>query len=71
MNETMTREGPVRHLRVVTEIGVIHAPVKLQPDHDGRIRVGSYGSEEARFPSPMRRNGRLVFALPGGGEVLE
>ena len=70
MKETLTDEGYIPHLQVVTAIGVILAPVKLQPDADGKIRIKTEGSEVTRRPAPMRRNGRLVFALPGGGEVL-
>lgn len=70
MSATLTSEGYIPHLQVSTDDGVILAPVKLQPDHDGRIRIKTEGSEVTRRPAPMRRNGRLVFALPGGGEVL-
>lgn len=70
MKETLTDEGYIPHLQVVTAVGVILAPVKLQPDADGKIRIKTEGSEVTRRPAPMRRDGRLVFALPGGGEVL-
>lgn len=70
MDATLTSEGFIQHLEVVTDAGVILAPVKLQPDFDGRIRCADVGSEITRRPAPMKRNGRLVFALPGGGEVL-
>ena len=70
MSATLTDEGYIPHLEVVTAVGVILAPVKLQPDADGKIRIKTEGSEVTRRPAPMRRDGRLVFALPGGGEVL-
>ena len=70
MKETLTDEGYIPHLEVVTAVGVILAPVKLQPDADGKIRIKTEGSEVTRRPAPMRRNGRLVFALPGGGELV-
>jgi len=66
---TDTSEGPIPHLRH----GDLLCPVKLE-----RVEFGSgwklkkapqygYGNEK---PMPMRRNGRLVYALPGGGEVV-
>ena len=55
---TKTREGFVYHLK--TDEG-IRLPVKLDFDSE-RI-------EDTYFP--LRRNGRLVFATPGGGEILE
>lgn len=66
----MTREGAIPHLLVVTDAGTLLAPVKLQPNDAGKVRMSKNGNGLARYPAPMRRNGRLVFALPGGGEVL-
>lgn len=66
----MTREGAIPHLPVVTDAGMILAPVKLQPNDAGKVRMSKNGTDMGRYPAPMRRNGRLVFALPGGGEVL-
>lgn len=60
----MTREGAIPHLPVVTDAGMILAPVKLVLDSPIYLKAN------AIKPDPMRRNGRLVFALPGGGEVL-
>lgn len=55
---TNTRQGFIHHRK--TESG-IRLPVKLDFDSE-RI-------EDIYFP--LRRGGRLVFALPGGGEILE
>lgn len=55
---TNTRQGFIDHL--VTDDG-IRLPVKLDFDSE-RI-------EDTYFP--LRKEGRLVFALPGGGEFLE
>lgn len=74
MKSTHTTEGEIPHLRVIVFGGVIFAPVKLAltPNSYGHLRVEI--SEDApshqRFPTPMRRDGKLVFALPGGGEIL-
>jgi hypothetical protein len=70
MSATLTSEGYIPHLQVVTDIGTLLAPVKLQPDEAGKLRIAASGFGAARYPGPMRRDGRLVFALPGGGEVL-
>ena len=67
--ETITAEGTIPHLRIQTAAGEILAPVKLQPNKNGRLLA--YGPDGNRvLPRPMRRDGRLVYALPGGGEVL-
>ena len=69
MSATQTSEGLISHLQLVTECGVIRCPVKLQPNADGKI--GGHDSNRNEVdPAPMRRGGRLVYALPGGGEVL-
>lgn len=69
MSATQTSEGLISHLQLVTECGVIRCPVKLQVGSDGKI--GGHGSSrDAVDPAPMRRAGRLVYALPGGGEVM-
>lgn len=74
MSATFTKEGAIPHLRVETPHGAILAPVKLETEPDGKggrkIIVGHEGSADKRLPTPVRRDGRLVFALPGGGEVL-
>jgi len=74
MMATHTTEGAIPHLRIVTEYGIVHAPVKLvtAPNGRGHMRVviDETAPSHQRFPSPMRRDGKLVFALPGGLEVL-
>lgn len=55
---TNTRQGFIDHRK--TEDG-LRLPVKLDFD--------SEKIEDTYFP--LRRGGRLVFALPGGGEFLE
>lgn len=69
MSATQTSEGLISHLQLVTECGVIRCPVKLQVGSDGRISWHDSNRNEVD-PAPMRRGGRLVYALPGGGEVL-
>ena len=70
---TFTREGVIPHLKVKTEYGTILAPVKviLRADRYGRqkVDIDYTGPDDYRQPMPLRRNGRLVYALPGGGEV--
>lgn len=62
---TETNEGPINHLRVCGEFGVIHAPVCVTvPDHSMRGL-----SEPQRLPKPIRDAGKLLFALPGGGRM--
>lgn len=74
MSGIETLEGFIPHLRVVTSAGVIHAPVKLALTFDARGRTkvdyDTRNVEDKRLPAPMRRDGRLVYALPGGGEVV-
>jgi hypothetical protein len=55
---TNTRQGFIYHLK--TEEG-IRLPVKLD--------FNSEKIENTYFP--LRKDGKLVFALPGGGEILE
>ena len=55
---TETRQGFIYHQK--TESGV-RPPVKLD-----------FNSEKIdNIYFPLRKRGRLVFALPGGGEILE
>lgn len=55
---TDTREGFIEHQK--TE-GGLRLPVKID-----------FNSERiANIYFPLRREGKLVFALPGGGEILE
>lgn len=66
---TETNEGMIRHLRLKTDAGVIDAPVKLAVGEGGKI-LATTCTGNRLLPTPLRRNGRLVYALPGGGEVL-
>lgn len=73
MSATMTSEGYIPHLKVVTDEGVILAPVKLRTVRVTKgVRVYLDYSKESdrRHPEPVRRDGKFVFALPGGLEVL-
>lgn len=63
---TITSEGPVPHLLVKHADLRILAPVKLDFSKPGTWIVKQQGT----FHPPLRRDGRLAFALPGGGEVL-
>jgi hypothetical protein len=56
---TETCEGPIPHLSIVYDNGAFPAPVK--------IVTGMRGSKNE--PVPYRRKGKLVYALPNGGEV--
>ena len=66
---TETMEGYIEHRKVFTDCGVYLAPVKLLREGEGRIALGRRYNDH-RFPYPERRDGRLVFALPGGGEMV-
>ena len=72
MNCTETIEGRIPHLRLSTDMGVIHAPVKLvvETDIDGGRSLTHYRrmSDDKPLPVPLRRDGKLVYAIPGGGE---
>ena len=73
MSATMTSEGYIPHLQVSTDDGVILAPVKLRTVRVAKgVRVYLDYSKESdrRHPEPVRRDGRLVYALPGGGEAM-
>lgn len=60
--ETYTAQGSIPHLELMTEYGVVRAPVKLK----GKRKMGG-----GDYPLPMRdHNGALVYALPGGGETV-
>lgn len=58
---TLTTEGVIPHLLVpmaAHPAGRFFAPVRVAVEQGSDIHA------------PVRRDGRLVFALPGGGEVL-
>ena len=70
---THTDEGVIPHLAVITPSGMIHAPVKLERAEFGkgyRLELSAMYGGGDRLPKPLKRDGRLVFALPAGGEVL-
>lgn len=68
MSATETSEGLISHLQLVTECGVIRCPVKLMVDEKGVIDMRRVSNSP--LPVPVRRDGCLVYALPGGLEVL-
>lgn len=58
---TETTVGFIPHATVVYGDTVIHAPVKLDvPKRGARVLC-----------APLRRDDKLVYALPGGEELLE
>lgn len=59
-----TTEGFIAHRPVSYDGGTFHAPVKLRRTECGHVWLSSRG-----LPAPLRRDGRLVFALPGGFEI--
>lgn len=65
---TFTAEGNVPHASVVTPHGAIFLPVMLQPDplKPGQLRRNIHGQ-----PFPRKVGSRFVYALPGGGEVVQ
>lgn len=58
-NGTDTREGFIPHLRLAYDGGVIEAPVKIELP----IKRGEH------LPHTKIRDGKRVYALPGGGEL--
>lgn len=56
---TQTLSGPIPHRIVILEGGVLLAPVKLVTN-----MRDNHGLRD-----PQRRGEKLVYALPGGGEV--
>lgn len=73
-DETLTTTGWVPHLQWMLDTCVVSAPVKLRVEATAnggrRIALKHDGPSDKRLPTALRRDGRLVFALPGGGEVL-
>lgn len=73
MSATFTSEGVIPHMQVVIGEAVILAPVKLEtePTNNGGHKLASSrrGNQNRHDPRPLRRNGKLVYALPGGLEV--
>lgn len=58
-NATETSEGFIPHLAIVMDFGVIHASVCVVP--------GLHASKG--YLIPLRKNGKLVYALPSGRTV--
>lgn len=65
-NSTPTSEGRIDHLELATDSGIIFAPVKIDW-LKSCVREVKFSRE---LPVPLRRKGRLVYALPGGGEFI-
>lgn len=61
---TETREGYIPHLQVTTAGGVIRAPVKIV------LRKTIINGGPAMAVDPVRQGDALVYALPGGGEIV-
>lgn len=61
-NFTKTRTGTIPHLEVAGDCGVFLAPVKLD--------FARGVSTMDRTYYPLKRGGRFVYALPGGGEIV-
>lgn len=59
---TYTAEGYIAHKPHY----LLHLPVKIETDSFGSPVLGANG-----FPAPLRKNDRLVYCLPGGGEMIE
>ena len=70
---TLTTTGWVPHLQWMLDACVVSAPVKLRVEATAnggrRIALKHDGSADQRLPTALRRDGRLVYALPGGLEV--
>ena len=69
---TDTTTGWVPHLHWVLDTCVVSAPVKLEVETTSigrRIVRLLDGSADQRLPTALRRDGRYVYALPGGMEV--
>lgn len=59
---TKTRTGTVPHIEVAGDCGMFLAPVKLDFAREVSTVDRSY--------YPLKRGGRFVYALPGGGEIV-
>lgn len=66
---TATSEGWLAHVEVFADCGLILAPVKLAT-RAARLRTEALDGSSWGMPVPLRRDGRLVYALPGGGEFI-
>jgi hypothetical protein len=71
---TETAEGFIPHLEVMYDGGMIIAPVKLavRPQQSVRGKGIVYKhTMTGNLPTPMRIGSGLVFALPGGLEMIK
>ena len=72
-DETLTTTGWVPNLQWMLDACVVSAPVKLRVEATAnggrRIALKHDGSADRRLPTALRRDGRYVYALPGGLEV--
>ena len=69
---TDTAAGWVPNLHWVLDTCVVSAPVKLETEPTSigqRIVLNRDGPSDKRLPTALRRDGRYVYALPGGLEV--
>jgi len=66
MSATFTSEGAIPHMLMQYDGGTFLAPVKMTY----QIGRAWNSDKQIHLQAPLRRDGRLVFALPGGGEVL-
>lgn len=70
MAYTETAWGCIEHLRITTAAGTVEAPVKLRPAAgEERVRNGLAVGFDG-LPYPECRGERLVYVLPGGGEIV-
>lgn len=70
MGFTETAWGCIEHLRIRTSAGIVEAPVKLRPAEAWeRARNGLAVGFDGQ-PYPVCRDGRLVYVLPGGCEIV-
>lgn len=67
---TETSEGYISHKAVRSAAGVFYAPVKLQPTRPGHLALRRTLDRDVYRPVPLRRDGRLVYALPNHQELL-
>ena len=63
---TFTTEGEIPYLQMQHSSGVFLAPVKIA------FKPGQTWDSGKQYvlQEPVRRGGKLVFALPGGGEYV-
>jgi hypothetical protein len=69
---TATTEGFIPHREVpIGDMGVVFfAPVKIEVNTDGRPATGRPYGDTNLAPTPQRRHGGFVYALPGGADYI-